>query len=67
MHNVRYFSYCLDDSNEVDIVEVSEAQFMELCRAGGSISSETHTMFENGVNQTCFTVEPQDYPQMGEL
>lgn len=48
---VRYFvlSY---DGDEADIIECSEAEFIEY---DGVISYERHTVRENGVNQICLT------------
>ncbi len=40
------------DSEEVDIVEVSEHEFL---KAEGTISYERHTKRENGVSQICLT------------
>jgi hypothetical protein len=40
------------DSEEADIVEVSEHEFL---KAEGTISYERHTKRENGVSQICLT------------
>ncbi len=48
---IRYF--IIDwDSGPVDLIEVTELEFME---APGRIEYERHTMFDNGVNQICLT------------
>jgi hypothetical protein len=48
---VRFFVVDYD-SEEVDIVEVSEHEFL---KAEGTISYERHTKRENGVSQICLT------------
>lgn len=48
---VRFFVVDYD-SEEVDIVEVSEHEFL---RSEGSITYERHTKRENGVSQICLT------------
>jgi len=52
--NVRFFMYS-DDSEEWEILECSESEFLE---AEGSIQYERNTMFQNGVNQICLTKNP---------
>ena len=66
--NVRFFSYCMNDENEPDIVEVSEDQFIQLkdCHAA-SVTYERHTIHDNGVNQVCLTVETQDTIDVWDL
>lgn len=48
---VRFFVVDYD-SDEVDIVEVSEHEWL---RAEGLISYERHTIRENGASQICLT------------
>lgn len=48
---VRFFIYDME-ADEVDIIEVREAEFLE---AVGHIEYKRHTVFENGVNQICLT------------
>lgn len=48
---VRFFVVDYD-SEEIDIVEVSEHEFL---KAEGSITYERHTKRENGVSQICLT------------
>ena len=48
---VRFFVVDYD-SEEVDIVEVSEHEFL---KAEGLITYERHTKRENGVSQICLT------------
>lgn len=65
--NIRFFTYCIDDLADccpVEILEITEAEFLSL---KGVITYERHTMFENGVNQVCLTIEPSDYPDMSDL
>lgn len=58
---VRFFSYCMADNDEPDIVEVTEAQFIDLKDTPrASISYERRTVHENGCNQVCLTVETLD-------
>jgi len=52
---VRFFVVDYD-SEEVDIVEVSEHEFL---KAEGTISYERHTKRENGVSQICLTKLPE--------
>lgn len=61
----RYFTYCIDDeTNEIDIVETSQRIYDQLI---GTVYREIHTIFNNGVNQLCWTVYPLDYPLMSEV
>jgi len=48
---VRFFVVDYD-SEEVDIVEVSEHEFL---KAEGTITYERHTKSQNGVSQICLT------------
>lgn len=52
---VRFFVVDYD-SEEVDIVEVSEHEFL---KAEGTISYERHTKSQNGVSQICLTKYPE--------
>jgi ubiquitin-protein ligase len=62
--NVRFFSYCITDFDDVYICEVSESQFLEL---QGVITYARHSVFDNGVNQVCLTIEPTDYPMQCDI
>lgn len=54
--NVRYFATVnLEDS--IDLVEVTRDCFEQLVSENATISYERHTVFENGVNQICLTVD----------
>jgi hypothetical protein len=61
--DVRFFTYCYENNNP-DICEITENQFLEL---KGKITYERNTVFENGCNQICLTVEPAGYPDADEL
>ena len=62
--NVRFFTYCINSECDADVVECSENTFKSL---KGAINYERHTVFANGVNQVCLTVEPNDYPDINEV
>lgn len=62
--DVRFFTYCINDECYPEIVECSENTFKSLT---GSISYARHTMHDNGVNQICLTIEPDDYPDINEV
>lgn len=63
--SLRFFTYANDDQQELDIVEVTEAQFLAI---NGTVSYERHTVFNNGVSQVCLTVSPVDfYPNASDL
>lgn len=55
---IRYFTFDYDedhydeDLEDYDIIEVSEAEFLDF---NGEIEYERHTVRENGVNQVCLT------------
>ena len=49
--NVRFFVVDFE-SEEVDTIEVSEAEFLE---CDGAITYERHTVRENGASQICLT------------
>jgi len=52
----RYFTHFFcDDSEEIDIEEISKAEFDSI---EGKKSTERHTVFANGVDQMCHTVQP---------
>ena len=53
---IRYFKYDYD-LEEVDIVECSRFEFEDAVLDGGRITYERNTVFENGVNQICLTVD----------
>lgn len=59
MIDVRFFSYCITEDNEIDICEVDEATFSSL---KGVISYQRHTVFDNGSNQICLTTMPDYFP-----
>lgn len=61
---VRFFSYCINEECNADICEISEVTFLSL---RGVISYDRHTIFNNGVNQICLTIEPIDYPLESEI
>jgi hypothetical protein len=67
--NVRFFTYCFDvGSDEVDILEITENQFIALAENENSkITYERHTVFQNGCSQICLTVEPMDFPYSDEI
>jgi len=68
MHTIRYFTYCYDTENDVDIVECTEQTFIDLNSDDlGTISYERHTVFDNGVNQVCLTIEPNNLPLQNEV
>lgn len=50
--NVRFFKYDFNEENEVDIIETTEADFLN-CE--GEIQYERDTIFQNGVSQICLT------------
>lgn len=49
---VRFFINSYNESEEDDITEVDEAEFLE---SEGEIDYKRHTVFDNGVNQICLT------------
>ena len=52
----RYFTHYFDESEEeIDIEEISKEEFDQI---EGKKSTERHTMFTNGVDQICHTVQP---------
>lgn len=61
--NVRFFAYCIDSNEEIDICEVNESTFIKLHNQLSTIEYERNTVHENGVNQICLTVKlKNDYP-----
>lgn len=62
--DVRFFTYCINSECDADIVECSENTFKSL---KGTISYERNTMHDNGVDQICLTIEPDDYPYITEV
>ena len=50
----RYFIYDYDEEGEFDLVEVSQERFDE---EEGEISIERHSVWQNGVDQICYTKE----------
>lgn len=55
---IRFFTTCFIGDN-LDFCEITESQFQAL---QGVITYDRHTMFTNGVNQVCLTVECSDIP-----
>jgi len=52
----RYFTHYFNDSEEeIDIEEISKEEFDQ---TKGNKSTERHTVFANGVDQMCHTVQP---------
>lgn len=49
---VRFFVVDYDSEDSVDLIEVSEHEFL---KAEGEITYERHTKRENGVSQICLT------------
>jgi hypothetical protein len=64
---IRFFTYGYAEDGGVDIAECSEGCFIELKARGGEITYERHTVRENGVDQICLTIEPNDYPELEEV
>lgn len=53
LNNIPVRFFIVDyDSEEVDLIEVDEIEFIT---AEGNISYERNTVFNNGVNQICLT------------
>ena len=50
-----------------DIVEITEAQFLELVACGGVIEYERFTLFSNGANHIALTVVLPDFPNAEDL
>ena len=50
-----------------DIVEITEAQFLELASEGGMIEYERFTVFNNGSNHIALTVTIPDFPEVEDL
>ena len=62
--SVRFFTYCNDEAGE-DVTECTEHQFLSL---KGEVTYARHTVWENGVNQICLTVQPfPDYPEKEDV
>ena len=49
----RYFTDTFNDEGEIESVEISKAEFNAFI---GTITTERHTMFTNGVDQICHTI-----------
>lgn len=56
MLNIRFFKYDTD-SEEMDIIECNESDFLELVEQGFKIEYERNTVRENGCSQVCLTVD----------
>lgn len=72
--NVRFFTYCTTtkpndfDGSTTDIMEVTEAQFMELIKDEVTpITYSRHSVFQNGSRDICLTVEPFVLPDEADL
>lgn len=69
--DVRFFAVAYtgedDDEPAADIVEITESCFVGLVNAGGRVAYERHTVFQNGADQVCLTVEMFDTPDACEL
>ena len=61
-HTVRYFAHKYDENECVDVFEIGEGEFQELCEKFGA-DYERHTVRENGASQICLTVRNFDSPQ----
>jgi hypothetical protein len=57
---VRYFKYDYEAIEGVEIVECNRHEFEDIVRDGGTITYERNTVFENGVDQICLTVEGKE-------
>ena len=65
LSNIRFFSYCITNiDKEIDICEVTEQTFLTL---EGVITYRRHTVFDQGCNQVCLTIEPKDYPMVCDV
>lgn len=60
--------------DNIDTVEITERCFKELIAASddnisqsAAIQYDRHTMFENGVDQVCLTLDIYDMPHVDEL
>ena len=62
--DVRFFSYCMTDDDEIDVCEVSENTFLQL---QGQITYARHSIFNNGVKQICLKIEPSYYPMQCDI
>ena len=49
----RYFTDIFSDEGEIETIEISKAEFNAF---KGTITTDTHTMFANGVDQICHTI-----------
>jgi hypothetical protein len=67
--NVRFFTVAYDHDRELDEIEITEKQFLELVNDGAVIEYERHTVFENGCRQVCLSLDPtsMDIPAMCDL
>ena len=54
--SVRYFALVNIEDN-IDEVEVKRDCFERLVRENAKISYDRHTVYDNGVNQICLTVD----------
>ena len=54
---IRFFHYDIDDNDDLDIVEIDLDTFKGiLAESDYGIDLERNTVFENGVEQLCFTI-----------
>lgn len=75
---IRFFAVACTGNNtdsefsgdQVDTVEISESCFKDLMQqAGGTapVQYERHTVYNNGVDQTCLTLDLDQWPDIDEL
>lgn len=67
--DVRFFTIAYDHDGELDEIEITERQFLELVNDGAVIEYERHTVFENGCSQVCLCLDPtsMDIPAMDDI
>jgi len=55
---IRFFAFSGSDTDYLDIEEISESEFVDLYAANPDcrLDYERHTVFSNGVNQICLTL-----------
>ena len=61
--NIRFFTVAFSEG-DADTFEITEDQFKKL---HGSISYERHSVFQNGIDQVCLTIESVYYPMAEDL
>ena len=67
--NVRFFTIAYDSDGELDEIEITEGQFLELVIDGAVIEFERHSVFENGCRQICLCLDPtsMDIPAIEDM